>query len=399
MPSLSGRIQALQASAIRKYLPQTEGLRAKGVTVFPLNIGQPDVPTSPLVYEAVARIHPSVLAYAPSLGESSLRAAISRYYQRIRLEVKPEEVVVTMGASEALLAAFNIVCDPGDEVIVFEPFYTNYRSMAGLQGVKLVSVPTHLENGFELPATERIGEAITQRTRAILLCNPANPTGSVISQTRLQTLVELAKERGLFLISDEVYREFVFDAPRATSLFDLSGGEEVSLVIDSVSKRYSACGARVGWLATRRTDVLAAALKYAQMRLSAPTIEQMAMAIVLDQGDTDIQRAKEAYAKRREVVLRLLRAAKIPCGEPHGALYLLADLGVDAEAFTEFMLTEYSGIALEKETVLATPAQAFYLTPEAGKTQVRIAFVVEEQALEKAVTHLVRGREEFLCKN
>lgn len=296
------------------------------------------------------------------------------------------------------MAAFDIVCDPGDEIIVFEPFYTNYQSMAGLKGVTIVPIPTSIEKGFALPPVKEIKKYSSSHTKAILISNPSNPTGSVIPKKDLEVLVAFAQEHEMFIVSDEVYREFVFEEERATSILEISGSEDGAIVIDSVSKRYSACGARVGWLATRNQEVLASALKIAQMRLSAPTIEQVAMTKVIEEGDEDIQRAKTEYAKRREVAMHLLSEAKIPHGEPNGALYLIADIGVDAEAFTEFMLKEYSGIQNEKETVLTTPAQAFYLTPEAGKTQVRLAFVIEEGALEKAIRHLLKGKEEFLCK-
>lgn len=397
-PSLSQRIQALPASAIRKYLPMADGLRAQGVTVFPLNIGQPDVATSPLFYEGIRSFSEPVLSYAPSAGDESLREAISRYYQRLDISVSAAQTIITSGASEALMAVFDLVCDPGDEVIVFEPFYTNYQSMAGLKGVKIVSVATKLEKGFALPSLEVIKQAITSKTKAILVCNPNNPTGSVIGREGLGALVALAKRRSIFLVVDEVYREFAFEGERATSVLEIPGSEEVAIVVDSVSKRYSACGARIGWLVLRREDLMSAALKYAQMRLSVPTVEQRAFVRVLDEGEMDIQRAKKEYAARREVVFRCLQEAGIPCGYPAGALYLIADIGVDAELFTQFMLTEYSGIQAARQTVLTTPAQAFYATPGAGKTQIRIAFVIEEEGLKIAMKHLIKGREEFLGK-
>jgi aspartate aminotransferase len=276
VPALSHRIQALPASAIRKYLPMADGLRAQGVIVFPLNIGQPDVATSSLFYEGVRAFAEPVLSYAPSAGDESLRQAVGRYYQRLNISVSAAQTLITSGASEALMAVFDLVCDPGDEVIVFEPFYTNYQSMAGLKGVTIASVATKLEEGFALPPLDVIEQAITPRTKAILICNPNNPTGSVIGRERLVELVELAKRRSVFLVVDEVYREFVFEGERATSVLEIPGSEEVAIVIDSVSKRYSACGARIGWLVLRREDLMVGALKYAQMRLSVPTVEQRA---------------------------------------------------------------------------------------------------------------------------
>jgi aspartate aminotransferase len=398
IPSLSQRIQTLPASSIRKYLPMVEELRVQGVTVFTVNIGQPDVATSSILFEAMKSFTDPVLGYAPSAGEDGLRQAICRYYSRLHISVSFEQVLVTIGGSEALMAAFDLTCDVGDEMIVFEPFYTNYRSIAGLKGVRMVSVSTSLEQNFALPSLSDIEAAITERTKAILICNPSNPTGSVIPRETLEALVELARLRSLFLIVDEVYREFVFGTERATSVLEIPGSAEVAIVIDSVSKRYSACGARIGWLVLRREDLGAAALKYLQMRLSASTLEQRALVRVLDEGESDIQRAKQEYARRRDIVFRLLHEASIPCGYPAGALYLIADIGVDAEAFTQFMLKDYSGIVSDRETVLATPAQGFYLTSGAGKTQLRIAYVIEEVSLEKAIKHLIKGRQEFMEK-
>lgn len=396
MPSLSRRVQALPFSATRKYVPLAKTLQSEGVFVHELNIGQPDLPIAQEFYRYLHSLNPSVLAYAPSSGHEPLRQAISRYYDRLGIRIDSAETLVSYGASEALMMLFDALCDPGDEILAFEPFYANYRSMAEIKGLSLRSIPTSLEDGFALPATDSIVQAITPRTRAILFSNPSNPTGSVLSREDLVTLVAIARERNIFLISDEVYREFVFDGERAVSLLEMEGAEDVSIVVDSVSKRYSACGARIGWMVTRRQDILAEVLKLAQMRLSVPTIEQMAAVSLLDKGDQDIQRAKEAYRSRRDVVHRLLEAAGIPCGHPLGALYLMADLGVDAEAFTRYMLTEYSGIKEHKETVLTTPAAPFYLDENVGKTKIRIAFVVGEEPLERAIGHLVKGRKEFM---
>ena len=399
MPSLSTRVQALPFSATRKYLSFVKALQAKGVFVHELNIGQPDVPVSPQFYQSLHEINVPVLAYAPSAGHEPLREAISRYYNRLSIQVAPAETIVSYGASEALTMVMDAICDPGDEILVFEPFYANYRSMAEVNGVRLRGVSTNLEDGFLLPSTEEIAQALTPRTKAILFASPGNPTGAVFSREDLAGLVALAREKNIFLIADEVYREFVFGEDRSTSILEIEGSEEVAIVVDSVSKRYSACGARIGWMVTHRKDLLAEVLKLAQMRLSVPTIEQMAAVSLLDEGDEDIQRAKSAYQARRDVAHRLLTEAGIPCGYPKGALYVMADLGVDAEAFTEYMLTSYSGIEASKETVLTTPAGSFYLASGVGKTQVRVAFVVTEEALGRALQHLIKGREEFMSVN
>ncbi len=381
VPSVSRRLEHLPPSATRAYLPLVKTLQARGVCVHALNIGQPDLCVSQNFYRRLALHAPSVLAYAPSIGYEPLREAIQRYYHRSGIEADGVETLVTYGASEALMMLFDTLCDPGDEVAVYEPFYANYRSMAELKGVVLCPMPTDA--------------TITPRIKALLYSSPANPTGVVLSRVELERLVDFARHHNLFLIADEVYREFAFDEQRATSLLEIAGAKECGIVVDSVSKRYSACGARIGWIATHRTDVIDTALKLAQMQLSVPTIEQAAAVSLLDEGDEDVQRAKAAYRSRRDCVVRLLREANIPCTESRGALYLLADIGVDAARFTEYMLTDYPGITEDQETVLTTPARPFYLTSGAGSTEVRIAFVVEEVALTRAIHHLIKGRKAF----
>lgn len=393
--SLSRRAQDLPASAIRKYVPLSDALKKSGVKVFHLNIGQPDVATPQLFFEAVRKFAAPVVEYANSAGDAVLKSAIAEYYLSLGLDVAPQDCLVTSGGSEALSMAMSLVCDPGDEIIVPEPFYTNYNTFALQNQATLVPFPTRLEDNFALLDLEKLEALVTPRTKAILICSPNNPTGAVLSREELERVCEVAKKRGLFVISDEVYREFVYDGKQATSLLLIDGMESLGIVADSVSKRYSVCGARVGWLVSRNKEIMAAALKYAQARLCVATLEQQAATELIRHGQEDIQRAKAEYDARRRTAHRILTEAGLKCGYPQGALYLIVDLGVDADAFTRYMLTDYSGIADDKETAMVTPAASFYRTPGQGLTQARIAFVLEADKLEKALKHLLKGLEEF----
>ncbi len=392
---ISHRAQNLPASAIRKYVPLSDALKKSGIKVFHLNIGQPDVATPHLFFDAVRKFAAPVVEYANSAGEPTLKLAISEYYAKYGFDVAPHDCLVTSGGSEALSMAMSLVCDPGDEIIVPEPFYTNYNTFALQNQATLVPFPTRLEDNFALPDLGTLEALITPRTKAILICSPNNPTGAVLSRDEMERICGFAKKHNLFVISDEVYREFVYDGKQATSILSMEGMEQLGIVADSVSKRYSVCGARVGWLVSRNPEIMAAALKYAQARLCVATLEQLAAAELIRNGQEDIQRAKDEYDSRRQTAHRILADAGLKCGYPQGALYLMVDLGVDADAFTHYMLTAYSGIELDKETAMVTPAASFYRTPGQGLTQARIAFVLEAAKLEKALQHLLKGLEEF----
>lgn len=392
---ISRRAQSLPASAIRKYVPLSDALKKSGVKVFHLNIGQPDVATPRLFFDAVRKFSTPVVEYANSAGEPALKSAIAEYYRGFDFDISPQDCLVTSGGSEALSMAMALVCDPGDEIIVPEPFYTNYNTFALQNQATLIPFPTRLENNFALPDLGELESLVTPRTKAILICSPNNPTGAVLSREEMERVCDFAKGRNLFVISDEVYREFVYDGKQATSLLSIKGMEQLGIVADSVSKRYSVCGARVGWIVSRNPEIMAGALKYAQARLCVATLEQLAAAELIRNGQEDIERAKHEYDSRRQTAHRILTDAGLKCGYPQGALYLMVDLGVDADDFTHFMLTAYSGIERDKETAMVTPAASFYRTPGQGLTQARIAFVLESSKLEKALAHLLEGLAEF----
>lgn len=388
----------MPASAIRKYVPLSDALKRQGVNVFHLNIGQPDVATPALFFESLKQFDRPVLEYENSAGNADLKQAISEYYASCGLEVSPKQTIVTSGGSEALTMAIAIACDPGDEIIVPEPFYTNYGTFALQNQVTIVPFPTRLEDNFAISGLDKLESLITPRTKAILVCSPNNPTGAVLTRKEMETVCAVARKHDLFVISDEVYREFVYDGAEATSLLSMPDMDDLAIMVDSVSKRYSVCGARVGWLVSRNEDVMAAALKYAQARLCVATVEQCAATQLIREGQSEVLRAKEEYDGRRKVAFAALSEAGLKCGYPSGALYLMVDLGVDADEFTRFMLTDYSGIVNDRQTAMVTPAASFYRTPGQGLTQARVAFVLEASKLEKAIAHLLRGLEEFKKK-
>ncbi len=394
--SPSARAQLLPASAIRKYVPLSDALKNEGVHVFHLNIGQPDVATSKKFFEAILAFDRPVVAYENSAGNADLRSAIAKYYDGFSLVVKPEHCIVTAGGSEALMMALAVTCDPGDEIIVPEPYYTNYNTFALQNQVTIVPYPTTIGENFALKDLTKLEALVTDRTKAILVCTPNNPTGAVLSREELEIVCDVAMRHKLFVISDEVYREFVYDGDdAATSVLSIDGMDELAIVTDSISKRYSVCGGRVGWIVSRNSEIIKNILKYAQSRLSVATLEQIAAVALLRDGKDDIARAKDEYDARRKLVHSALTNAGLTCGYPKGALYLMVDLGVDADAFTQYMLTDYPGIKEEKETVMITPAKSFYKTEGMGTTQARIAFVLEISKLEKAMSHLIRGLSVF----
>ncbi|MEM4756109.1 MAG: pyridoxal phosphate-dependent aminotransferase, partial [Candidatus Woesearchaeota archaeon] len=382
-------------SPIRKFIPYALAAKTKGNTVYHLNIGQPDVPTPKIFFDTIKAYHEPVLAYEHSAGYAPLIQAIREYYQQWGIELQQEDIIITAGGSEALMMAFGILTNPGDEVLVFEPYYANYNTFALAHEVTLKAITTRLEENFAITDIKKIIEQITPKTKAILINSPGNPSGTILSKEELDIVATVAETYGLYVISDEVYREFAYDGKVAKSMLEYPQIKEQVIVIDSISKRYSACGARIGWIASKNKDITLAALKYAQARLSVVSLEQIGAAAMIANASHEIENAKQAYDQRRKLAYEILTKENIPCGYPSGALYMIADLGVDAEAFIMYMLTEYSGLATEHETVLVTPAQAFYQTPRIGTTQVRIAFVLENQALAKALHHLIRGLKEF----
>lgn len=388
--NISHRAVQMQESPIRKLIPLAVAARKRGITVYPLNIGQPDIPTPEPMMDAIRKFDQKVIAYSPSPGEDYLLEAFSNYYKSCDINLDTSEIIVTTGGSEAIFFAFLSIADPGEEIIVFEPFYTNYNGMAQETGVVLKPLPTYAEDGFQLPPIEDIEKAITPKTRGILICNPNNPTGTVYPAKMLEQLGDLAKKTGVYLLADEVYREFTYDRLTHTSIMQLKGIEKHAILIDSISKRYSACGARIGVVASRNKNVMAACLKYAQARLSSPTVEQWAARAAIEMDPAYFAPILNEYQLRRDTVMEgLSRHEGIICKPPKGAFYVIAKLPInDSETFARWLLTDFSH---NNETVLVAPAAGFYATPGLGGNEIRISYVLEVEKLRKAMRALVEG--------
>lgn len=389
-PKLSERGRLAPASPIRKLAPYAEAAKERGVVVHQLNIGQPDIETPPQMLEAYRSYDDTVLAYAPSDGFRPYREKLARYYTDVAGEgegeaVLAEDIVVTVGGSEALLFAIAAICDPGDEILVCEPYYTNYRGFSHMLAVKVRPVTCHASEGFKIDP-DRVAAAVTDKTRALVLPTPGNPTGVVLSRKELSALAAVCKEENLFFICDEVYREFVYDAPkgsRAPSVLSLPDFGDHAVVIDSVSKRYSACGARVGALVTRNKALREAALRFGQARLSPATVDQHAAMAALDTPPSYFERVVAEYQARRDILVAGLRDLGVECTTPKGAFYLVAPLPIDdADVFAQYLLEDF---ALDGETVMVAPGSGFYATEGLGKNEIRIAYVLDQGRLRKAV--------------
>jgi aspartate aminotransferase len=387
---LSQRARLAPPSPIRKLVPLADAAKARGVRVYHLNIGQPDIPTPEAMWEAVRQAKIEVLSYSPSGGIPEFLAALRRYYARHGIELGVEHLITTTAGSEAILFALGVVCDPGDEVLIPEPLYANYNGYAALLGVRVVPVAARPEDGYALPPRAALEARITERTRAILLCNPCNPTGRVYTREELETVADLARRHDLFFISDEVYREFCYADQAPVSVLRLPEIAERAIMVDSLSKRFSVCGARIGCLASRNRDVIAAAMKFAQARLSPPTLGQIMGIAGLELPPTYFDATVAEYRRRRDVVLEeLARIPGVVCQPPQGAFYIMAKLPVsDAEDFVRWMLTDF---ALDGETTMMAPGNGFYATPGEGRSEVRIAYVLEEAKLRRAMRIVAAG--------
>lgn len=392
--ALSQRANRMPASPIRKLIPLANAARKRGVTIYPLNIGQPDIHTPEPVREAIRSFDQKVLAYSPSPGEDYLLEAFAAYYKQNQIPLEPEEIIVTTGGSESIFFAYLAICDPGDEVIVFEPFYTNYNGMAFETNVTLKALTTYAEDGFQLPAMDVIEKAITPKTRGILICNPNNPTGTIYPRQTLEGLGYLVKKHNIFLLADEVYREFTYDGLSHTSIMQIPGLEEHAILLDSVSKRYSACGARIGTICSKNKAVVDACLRFAQARLSSPTVEQWASRAGLMMDPSYFKPILEEYQRRRDAVMTGLAA--IPgavCKTPTGAFYVIVKLPIkDAELFARWLLTDFQA---DGESVLVAPAAGFYANPGLGKDEIRISYVLEVEKLNRAMKALAAGVKQF----
>ncbi len=394
MPHISEKAQIVPASPIRKLVPFAEAAKKSGKTVFHLNIGQPDIQTPDAALDAIHNFNEKVLEYSHSAGIESYRVKLSASYKAQGIPVETEDILITTGGSEALIFAFLCTCNPGDEVIIPEPFYANYNSFAVTAGVRVVPVTSNIEDGFALPAMEEIEAKITPRTKGIVICNPGNPTGYLYSKAELEALAAIVKKHDLFLYADEVYREFCYDGAQPHSVLNLPGLEEHVLMIDSVSKRYSMCGARIGALISKNKEVMAAALKFGQARLSPPTIDQVAAEAALSTPQSYFDEVVDEYVARRNITVDGLNAIPgVFCPKPKGAFYCVARFPVDdAEKFCQWLLESFS---FEGQTVMMAPANGFYSTPGAGKNEARIAYVLNQDALRKAVDCLRVALEEY----
>ena len=394
MLTLSKKAQAMPASPIRKLVPFADAAKKRGIKVYHLNIGQPDIESPKEALEAVKNNDLKVVAYAKSGGNDSLREGLARYYQGIGINVEAADINITNGGSEALQIALSVTCDPDDEVIVFEPFYTNYNSFALQNDVKLVPITTHIEDGFALPPMSEVEKRITPKTKGVVICNPGNPTGCLYTKESLLELGEIAKKYGLFIFADEVYREFCYtDAPHF-SCMHIPGLEQNVILLDSVSKRYSLCGARIGYLVSRNKEVMAAVMRYAQARLCSPSYGQIAAEGALDAPASYFKAVRDEYIHRRDVLIDGLQKMKgVIAPRPMGAFYAAVELPVDdAETFAKWLLEEFS---YNGETVMVAPMAGFYATKGLGRNQIRLAYVLKEEDLKHALVCLEKALETY----
>lgn len=384
MPHISEKGKQMPASPIRKLVPFAEEAKRKGRKVYHLNIGNPDLPTPAVAMDAIRSLSMTTISYGHSAGDESFRRKMAAYYQKIGIMVDYDEMLITSGGSEALLFAMWSCMNPGEEAIVPEPFYANYYGFSLTAGMNIVPVKSSIETGFALPPIEEFEKLITPRTKAIIICNPNNPTGYLYSEQEMKVLGEIIRKHDLFLFSDEVYREFCYDGKRHFSAMNLRGIEQNVVMVDSLSKRYSACGIRVGAIVSHNKDVINTALKFAQQRLCPPVLGQLAGEAALDLGDDYFDGVQQEYLKRRDFLVEALNDIPgVVCPKPSGAFYVIAQLPVDdAENFAQWLLSDFE---FENQTLMVAPANGFYSSRELGKDEVRLAYVLNVEALGKAM--------------
>ena len=395
---LSDRAINIQASPIRKLMPFANATKKKGIHIYHLNIGQPDIETPKEMLDVYKNFESKVLAYGPSQGLDVYRNNLVNYYNKHEIKLNSDDIIVTTAGSEAIVFALLTACNAGDEVIVPEPFYTNYNGFATATGVKIVPLTTYAEESFKLPENEEITKLISSKTKAIMLCNPGNPTGAVYPHSEMERIAKIAKDNNLFVISDEVYREFVYDGLSHTSIMDIEGMEDHAIMVDSISKRYSACGARIGCIISRNHNFITSAIKFAQARLCPPTIDQLAANAAIDIEEEYFKGIIKEYDARRNLVFEeLQKIDDIICIKPKGAFYIIAKLPIDdADDFAKWMLEEFS---YENETVMFAPAQGFYATKNLGKNEIRLAYILNLNDLKKAMEIFRKGLAEYINKN
>lgn len=395
--NLSNRAKQAPASPIRRLIPFAEEAAKKGKKIYYLNIGQPDIPTPPVYFQYAEMYKPKVVAYTHSAGLLELREAFVTYYKNFELQLSPSEIIVTNGGSEAVLFAMAVVADPDDEILVLEPFYANYAGFAAQLGIRLVPVRTYPEDGYSVPGKEAFLEKTGPKTKAVIFSNPCNPTGAVYDHQQLETIANVALERDLFVISDEVYREFTFDGYKAISMMTFDKILDRTIVVDSISKRYSACGARIGTFVTKNKELYQAGLKLAQARLCPSMTSQYATIglLTLDSDYTD--QIRKEYEQRRDAVYEELKKIdQAVFKKPHGAFYVSVKLPIDnSENFVKFMLSEFD---VDGKTTMVSPLDGFYATPGAGLSEIRIAYVLNQDSLRDAVKILAEGLKAYVKK-
>lgn len=392
--TISSRAVQAPASPIRKLVPLAEAARKRGTKVYSLNIGQPDIETPQEMLKAVREMQAKVISYSPSGGTPECRRAFFEYYDRLGFHVAEEELLVTTAGSEALIFALGCATNPGDEVLIPEPLYANYIGFSSLLGLAVTPITCVPESGYHLPDPAAIEKLITARTKAMIFANPGNPTGVVYTREEVSALAELAAKHGIFLLADEVYREFTYDGVTATSILDFPNVADRAVVVDSISKRYSACGARIGCLVSRNKDFVASALKFAQARLSPPSMGQALAAAAVRLSPDYFEETRKEYERRRDLVCEVLSSIPdVVCRKPEGAFYVMPKLPIaDTDEFAKWLLESYS---LHGETLLVAPGAGFYASPGAGRSEVRIAYVLNLSDLEKALRVLREGIEEY----
>ena len=374
----------MPASPIRKLVPYADQAKKRGITVYHLNIGQPDIPTPQSMIDAMHNLDVKVIEYSHSAGILSYRQKMCEYYAKHDIHVTPDDIIVGAGASEAILFAVQSCLNPGDEIIIPEPFYANYNGFSISAGVQIKPIPSYIETGFALPPIEEFEKAITPRTKAIMICNPNNPTGYLYSKQELEVLREIVLKHDLFLFADEVYREFCYDGTTHYSVMNLEGLENHVVLFDSVSKRYSACGIRIGALVSRNKEVMQTAMKFAQARLSPPSLGQIAAEAAMETPDSYFEEVINEYKGRRDAVVEAMgKMEGVVCPTPKGAFYVTPSLPIDdSDRFCQWLLEEFN---FENQTVMLAPATGFYATPGSGKTEVRISYVLHVENLKKAM--------------
>jgi len=390
MPQISNRGEEMPASPIRKLVPYAERAKAKGRKIYHLNIGQPDIKTPKIALEAIKKADLKIIEYSHSAGNVSYRKKLAKYYQGIGIDVDEEEIIVTTGGSEAIVFSFLSCLNPGDEVIIPEPFYANYNGFAVTTGIKIIPVTSHIKNGFALPPISDFEKLITSKTKGIVICNPNNPTGYLYSIEELNRLKEIIKKHDLYLFSDEVYREFVYDGEEYLSAMNLEGIEQNVIMMDSVSKRYSECGVRIGTMITKNKSIINTAMKFAQARLSPPSFGQIVGEASLETPPDYFKEVYDEYVARRNFTVEALNKIEgVFCPNPKGAFYAMAQLPVeDAGEFAQWLLEEFE---YNNQTVMVAPADGFYATKGLGKNEIRIAYVLKIEDLAKAMIVLEKA--------